>query len=400
MRTAMAIVILTFILWLVSRPTSALQGSDRVSPIDFIHMFNAGIGWAKTAGCDPCSSKVIPSLILRTTDSGTRWQNVTPLDPSGERIVVGGFYAFNSQIAWVGGRPKQHNYGGPCTTCSYRTIDGGQTWKAISKAPSVFINPLEGWTLDSVAFAMQSEAVEVYRSTDGGETWIKIASTEDRGSGLPEGGFKRGMTFLNSKTGWINWEYLGSKVPILYVTHDSGLTWRPQELPIPPRVERERSLDVPPTPGLPKFFTAQDGIVRVDFPSGHREKDWPPKSLVVFYATHNSGTTWTPTTPVPVTQIYQQPSDFVSMDRGWLKQGEQAEMLYMTNDGGRNWTTTRFGPLFTAVTQLNFTTPKVGWAVRNTDPGGGGARQTPPFLLRTLDGGRTWVPVPYTIMGQ
>jgi photosystem II stability/assembly factor-like uncharacterized protein len=255
---------------------------------------------------------------------------------------------------------------------------------------------------------MQSERVEVYRSTDGGETWIKVASTDDTGSGLPFGGFKRSIIFLNSTTGWINWESLGSKVPILYVTHDGGRTWRPQEMPIPPRVQQERSQDsdfLPPTPGPPKFFTAQDGIVRVDFPL---EPHGDPRTLVVFYVTHNSGATWTPTTPVPVTAYHTQPSDFVSMNRGWLKQAEQsqwlkqtqADTLYTSNDGGRSWTTTRVGPLFADVTQLNFISPEVGFAVRNTDPGGGGARQTPPFLLRTRDGGRTWAPVPYTIIGQ
>ena|SRR2546425_4913063 len=249
----------------------------------------------------------------------------------------------------------------------------------------------------SLGGAMQSEAVDIYHSTDGGETWIKVASTNDIGSGLPFAGFKRNITFLNSTTGWITREFEGNFEPNLYVTHDGGRTWRQQGLPTPSNARSVvqyspsgwRYVYSPKfVPWPPKFFTAQDGIVRFDYQNPDNQ------SFVVFYATHNGGATWTPTRPVPVTEAYPLTSHFVSMNRGWFK---HADALNMTDDGGNNWTPVRVDPLLKGVTQLDFISPELGWAVRDSGSSGG---QGPPMLLRTLDAGRTWVPVPYTIVGQ
>src|SRR3989442_12267194 len=98
-RTVVSIATMILLLGPVSRPTSAMQGSDNVSPLVFMQMISAELGWAQTARCDPCPPKVISGLMLRTTDSGTRWQNISPLDPSGKRIEVGNIYYF----AHVGG---------------------------------------------------------------------------------------------------------------------------------------------------------------------------------------------------------------------------------------------------------------------------------------------------------
>lgn len=73
-------------------------------------------------------------------------------------------------------------------------------------------------------------------------------------------------------------------------------------------------------------------------------------------------------------------------------------MLHVTNDGGRQWTEVRPNKFFADITQLDFISRNVGWAVRNTDPFGGGARQASPSLLKTLDGGRTWTPLDYAIL--
>jgi photosystem II stability/assembly factor-like uncharacterized protein len=371
----------------VSRTSSALQSSDNISPVTFLRMISTEIGWAQTDICDPCPSNVISGLMLRSTDGGTRWQNVSPLNPSGNRIEVGdiyrfahvgGFYALNSQTAWVRG---------------YRTDDGGRIWKRVSQTPVYqyfFINPREGWGIAPLASAMQVQEAEIYRSTDGGETWIKVASTHDSGSGLPFGGFKRSITFLNSTTGWIARDYAGNFTPNLFFTKDGGRTWRQQELPTPSKYSREFE------PWPPKFFTAQDGVVRFDYSADDPGSD--PIPFSVFYATHDGGSTWTPATPVawrktPSMHYTIPSSDFVSVNQGWLK---QADTLSTTNDGGRNWRTISLDPLLERVIQLNFISPEVGWAVRDA----GGGRQTGPVLLKTLNGGRTWVPVPYTITGQ
>ena len=70
------------------------------------------------------------------------------------------------------------------------------------------------------------------------------------------------------------------------------------------------------------------------------------------------------------------------MNHGWIADGD---ILYVTNDGGSQWTTIPPSPRFANVKQVDFISPQVGWAV------------TPASLLKTEDGGFTWAPVAYTI---
>jgi photosystem II stability/assembly factor-like uncharacterized protein len=245
--------------------------------------------------------------------------------------------------------------------------------------------------------------VNIYRSTDGGETWIRVASAciqsspickntpDNENSGLPLHGNKVDITFLSTTTGWVT----GT---ILYVTHDSGRTWREQKLPLPTTVTSSWEGEYSP----PTFFTAKDGIMPVFYVSGQSTSS---ATLAVFYATDDGGTTWRHTVPVSITKGYlncwhytcprYRPSSFADMSHGWMTDGGA---LYMTNDGGRQWPAVRL-PLFGDVKQLDFTSPEVGWAVRITAAYGGG-KPTFPFLLKTLDGGRTWSPVTYTISRQ
>jgi len=159
----------------------------------------------------------------------------------------------------------------------------------------------------------------------------------------------------------------------LYVTHDGGRTWRQQKLLVPPGVTSPWNNQTKP----PIFFTAQDGILPVYY--GYDTS----AVVVVFYVTHDGGTTWTYTTPASVTS-YWDPLSFADVSHGWVTEGDA---LYVTSDGGHRWTTIRATPPFATVRQIDFISPQVGWAVR----------QTSPLLLKTLDGSHTWAPVTYTI---
>jgi photosystem II stability/assembly factor-like uncharacterized protein len=75
---------------------------------------------------------------------------------------------------------------------------------------------------------------------------------------------------------------------------------------------------------------------------------------------------------------------FADINHGWIA---DRDTLYATINGGRQWTTIR-PTSFPGAKQLDFISPQVGWAV---------AREAP-FLLKTLDGGRTWSPVTYMVL--
>ncbi len=357
MRPAIAIVIVALALGPGYGPVLAQTRPSTVPALESIRMINALTGWAVTA----------TKALLRTTDGGTNWRDVTPLSPPGHRIVVDHVAVLASLIAWV-------SWG----TQIFHTVDGGRTWRqVISPAYDVrsihFVNNRDGWLLSAEVVPMGSENADIYRTIDGGESWFKVASArhDDESSGLPFDGTKLDVFFLDATTGWVTGTLLGPDSLYLYVTRDGGRTWRQQTLSLPPQVKPPWYNETTP----PTFFTARDGVLPVFYSYG--------SAVAVFYATHDGGSTWTYTTPVSVTK-YGSPSSFVDVYHGWVAEGDT---LYVTGDGGHQWTKSRPGQPFAGVRQLDFISLRVGLAVR----------QMSPFLLKTLDGGHTWAPVPYFV---
>jgi photosystem II stability/assembly factor-like uncharacterized protein len=317
-------------------------------------------------------------MLLRTTSGGIQWTDVTPVDSSGHKIDGPYFHAFNSRIAWV------EKVSLAAITEIFRTIDGGRTWKSAAvPAPSVtsisFINPREGWLIAFLVAALgANESADIYRSTDGGATWMKVAWSP----GLPYG-VKRSISFLNSATGWITVLDPRGNRPYLYVTHDGGRTWRSQDMPLP----RELTPRWEARPEPPKFFSSRNGSISVHYDilndSGERTR-----SVIVLYATHDGGTTWTYTASLQVNAseaVYQAVAD---MNHAWVLNGG---VLHTTSDGGQRWVAILANPLLAVdAKQLDFISPQTGWAIRRTFP----------FLLKTLDGGRTWAPVAYAVLSQ
>ena len=399
MRVALVIAAVTLTLGLTSRPTSALQGNDSVSPLVSLQMIDAQIGWAVTAGCDPCPLNILPGLVLRTTNGGTKWEDITPVDSSGKRTGVIYLYALDSQIALAGKWVRKSSHESSIEI--FRTVDGGHTWKASANpgwSSISFLDPREGWLIHDIVGYTGHTDVDIYRSADGGETWIKVSSNTDRNSGLTNLSGMTGITFFNSTIGLITGLGIPSDWQYLYVTRDGGRTWQEQKLPLPPQLTPHWEAYLWP----PRVFTAQDGILRADYTTSHRSdpnaETEHTRPVTVFYVTRDGGTTWMYTTAVPVSENRinprPRPSTFIDMSHGWVK---SEDTLYMTSDGGRQWTKVHSSQLFGDVTHLAFISQEVGWAVRNTDPYGGGARQTFPFLLKTLDGGRTWTTLAYSI---
>src|SRR5712664_4191183 len=124
MRTALAIVMLTFTLGLVSRPTHGQTRAEYTDALNEIQMINRETGWTMT---DPRYVSVCgrESCLLRTTDGGTAWRDVTPLKSPGQKVRLWKFTALSALIAWVIPTREAGSSGQ-----IFRTTDGGSTWRS------------------------------------------------------------------------------------------------------------------------------------------------------------------------------------------------------------------------------------------------------------------------------
>ena len=155
----------------------------------------------------------------------------------------------------------------------------------------------------------------------------------------------------------------GSRNPLrIYSTNDGGLTWQPQELPLP----------------LPDALMPATLVAR--------------SSTFVLYVTHDGGATWNVSIPTSLDAkscAHRCSFDFVDMQHGWLS----GERLYRTEDGGRDF---RAFPLPEEASSeeflhMDFVSPTLGWALSVV-------RQTKQFLLlQTTNGGQSWTVLAPTV---
>jgi photosystem II stability/assembly factor-like uncharacterized protein len=353
----------------------------------FIHMTGPLEGWAVTAIREPG-----PNMLLHTADGGVHWDDVTPPGSSGVSQPA----VLTSLIAWLDASTLLH------------TNDGGRTWQSLGPLPMFrargngalfpvlgtldFIDARNGWRMMG-ATAVTNEELYIHRTTDGGTTWTQIAhaGNGDERSGLPFAGRKAGMTFLSTTAGWVTGYQPGCDHTYLFMTADGGRTWRPQRIPPPPQVRSHwNGATLPPV-----FFSIRDGVLPVSLSySVKGEYCEEGKAAVAFSETHDGGATWISTSPL---EAYGVPAwSFADTAHGWvLVTGVLGtEVLYRTTDGGRHWTALPLPADFADIHQLDFISPLAGWAVRGSS---WSLKRIPGSLLKTVDGGRTWAPVPYTV---
>jgi photosystem II stability/assembly factor-like uncharacterized protein len=331
-----------------------------------LHMIDLTTGWALSE-----------HAVLRTTDGGLQWKNVTPPRTVLTRESMAAF--LTTSLAWVA-TPQANG----TTTQVLRTIDGGQTWQQSTVQATflrqiTFIDSQHGWILSGWGTTGgPAEAVSVFRTSDGGKTWSNVAnalpaSTDTPPPGhLPFGGQKSGIHFLNVSTGWITGTAVVSDLVWLYMSQDGGSTWNQQSLSLPSGVPSAQLSLLSPT-----FFSATDGILPIIFSDLITGRG----IATDIYVTHDGGTTWKSTVPLPATF---GTLDFVDMQHGWATNGM---VLYTTSDGGQHWTKLSPGTNFKQITYLSFVSSATGWAI-------GRQNNTSSFLLKTTDGGKTWTPIP------
>ncbi len=352
-------------------------------PIVNIQMVNGEVGWA--AGQD--------GAVLRTTDGGATWLDVTPVDvPKAEPATAPTAPVFlldDPQAAWLLDTR---------TDTVYRTVDGGQHWQKgtppkldVANDGGVslsFASEQQGWLM--VASGTHSQVAQLFQTSDGGLTWQSVSKTGSGAGALPYGGqivFSRAVDGL----GWLRPDFQANSngMPPLYVTHDGGKTWASQDLALPVALLDLSSNQVHvQLPQFASFNIAKhgpatsglEGVLPVTFMGGK-------SNTGLIYVTSDGGVSWTLAGSIAnigsSTQLVTAVADSLTL---WAYVPD-GNTLWATQDGGKDWTSFHPQPSLydyqpagglPLMTQIDFVSGEQGWASVN------GA------ILGTMDGGRTW----------
>jgi photosystem II stability/assembly factor-like uncharacterized protein len=127
--------------------------------------------------------------VFRTKDGGKTWQKVlfksentgaidVEIDPTNSQVIYASFYQFLR-------KPWTFESGGP-ESGLWKSTDGGDTWKDISKAPGmpkgilgrigIAVSPAKAGSLWVI---VEAEAGGVFHSDDGGATWALVNEARD-----------------------------------------------------------------------------------------------------------------------------------------------------------------------------------------------------------------------------
>ena len=330
------------------------------------------------------SSSSSPEMaLLRTSDGGAHWSDVTPPDPfSGTRNEFGSSLFFlNRTAGWLA--IEVQGKGAGSTIAVARTTDAGTHWQVSTFSASVqgglyldFTTPQDGWILAlSTPGAGQMEKV-LYATIDGGKTWRQVScSCNLSNTSLPNTSYPTGFSF-NAKQGFVTALYHGDPYPWFYGSPDGGRTWQQIALPLPVAYRNDYANVYPPV------FSGLDGSMSVQF-VGQKA------SAIVVYKTRDGGQTWQPVGSSPV------PSSANMATLGWSSPTDgyllspNGHKLYLTRDGGQSWAAEVLPPkVATALAEgivpiVSFADPQHGLLIAPTRSGTAN-------IYITADGARKW----------
>ena len=133
--------------------------------------------------------------LVRTTDSGTRWEEVS--SPASDT-----YYFLNKSVAWKVA---------DASSGLWRTFNGGATWRKIGTIPRLcetpdFVDDVHGWCAE-IGAAAGSSWVTLYRTLDGGASWTMVSRTAPPtgGASTPESlpaGCDKTLSFTSPNLGW------------------------------------------------------------------------------------------------------------------------------------------------------------------------------------------------------
>lgn len=126
-----------------------------------------------------------------------------------------------------------------------------QTFKNLGSSKQVFLTPSMGFQVTNLGGGASNFQYQFSKTTDGGKTWTK--SSTGHYSDV------EGISFTDEKTGFLlNNSPAYAITPDLFVTHDGGVTWTEQKLPIPSAYKNAYR-----SSNYPIFFSQMVGFIPV-----------------------------------------------------------------------------------------------------------------------------------------
>ena len=409
-----------------------------------LQMINAHIGWAEgsiTGEHDPSRFSDTTYYLLRTTDGGESWRDVTPPLSLPGLLTTITLFAIDADTAWAipAGFPFSDD---PPYVVVWSTTDGGKSWKPsnpidISDSPIRDAVPLlefvakeHGWL--TLRFEHRVEAYYLeFRTSDGGISWEQIGSCSTYDGDIV--GRCAVPEFTDAQTGWRTTPPQYTPAGVVDPTStwrvertlDGGQTWQTITLP---HAQDEKECNPWPTrvakgivgifvqcytPALLKesyyYLSADRGetwsflpqpeganVVFLDMTTGWR--DFKSDNGYQLEKTTDGGTTWQKQADCLPAGGFQ----FVDANTGWEEISDVSDpfafspiALQRTADGGKTWQ--RFIPRFlpadpsqSAIAHLEPGHPLVFQSTQMVDSLNGWAIGANGYIFHTQDGGKAW----------
>jgi photosystem II stability/assembly factor-like uncharacterized protein len=356
-----------------SSPTSSQNAIQFVT----LRMFPGGIGW----GFDAFTERLI-----RTTDNGSHWHNVSPPGYArNSHESSGSVFFLDQNHGWLV-KPSVLDQTLVISTTVWSTSDRGATWVrgqgftfngASGGGELTFINAQLGWYRADLGGQMGVFASAVFRTTDGGQHWgqVMLNSAIPNGPTTP-GSFPpcgvSGLTFLDASRGWATGSCDNSDA-MLYATQDGGITWRKLPVVLPTDVPSTGT----PWSWPPVFVSPKNGVMLVG--------GVPGPHTAIAYTTADGGQTWQrhPIDSDDLNLVGPPGLDFIDLHTGWFvgrsfSSGDQ--QLFITHDGGQTWSGVKSNTA--PGMNIDFIDAQVGWTWSADG-----------LFMETLDAGRTWTAI-------
>ena len=336
-------------------------------------MVSVSTGWAAGSGTD---------RILRTSDGGADWNDVTP---RGARLGNWTTFFLDANNAWLASSLQP---GSPTSDFSveiYRTSDGGRNWSRTGTSvagwgfPGAidFVDRQHGWLLmkqDGTLQTPGSDMLAIYGTADGGASWSKLSETDTSGLAghLPLACSKTNLVFVSATTGWIQGGCGAGGGYFLYVTRDGGRNWAGVSLRIPQQGTSTCDCSIESL----RFWDSQHGALVLN--GAYQDARGYAQNFL--YTTTDGGRSWQlgPLLPGNAFSVF-----FLDATHGWTLDAKANTILF-SGDGGQHWSIAGTIPSNSngVVRDFQFVTAQVGWVL------GADSRGLP--ILKTVDGGQTW----------